>query len=81
MQSEGSSCQPEGLYGQKQFNVGCCDGIADYQTMQNRIGRLRARGTDAEIEVFEGLPMVLDWAPGQWRRDGWTEQSDFGKNR
>ncbi len=36
--------------------VGTSDGIADYRTMQDRINRIRAQGTDAVIEVFEGLP-------------------------
>lgn len=36
--------------------VGTRDGIASYQTMQERINRIKENGTDAEIEVFEGLP-------------------------
>lgn len=36
-------------------NVGTADGIADYQTMQDRINAIKANGTDAEIEIFEGL--------------------------
>ncbi len=35
--------------------VGTHDGIASYRTMQNRINKIRANGTDAEIEIFEGL--------------------------
>lgn len=35
--------------------VGTNDGIADYRIMQNRINRIKANGTDAMIEVFEGL--------------------------
>jgi len=50
--------------------VGTNDGIADYRTMQERIDKIRAQGTDAEIEVFDGLSHGLE----QERRqpDGWT---------
>ena len=36
--------------------VGTGDGIASYRTMEERIRRLQRQGTDAEIEVFDGLP-------------------------
>ena len=36
--------------------VGTADGIASWRTMQRRIEAIRANGTDAEIEVFDGLP-------------------------
>lgn len=36
--------------------VGTRDGIASYRTMQNRINAIKANGTDAQIEVFSGLP-------------------------
>ena len=35
--------------------VGTNDGIASWRTMENRIEKIRANGTDAEIEIFEGL--------------------------
>ena len=35
--------------------VGTDDGIASYRIMQNRIDRIKANGTDAEIEIFKGL--------------------------
>lgn len=35
--------------------VGTNDGIASYRTMENRIERIKANGTDAMIEVFDGL--------------------------
>lgn len=35
--------------------VGKNDGIADWRTMFNRINSIKANGTDAEIEVFNGL--------------------------
>lgn len=36
--------------------VGTADWIADHEIMENRIRRIRAGGTDAEIEVFPNLP-------------------------
>lgn len=36
--------------------VGTSDGIASYRTMEERIRQIQAQGTDAEIEVFDGLP-------------------------
>jgi len=36
--------------------VGTNDGIASWRTMQRRIEKIRASGTNAEIEIFEGLP-------------------------
>ena len=36
--------------------VGTSDWIANYQTMENRIRRIKSNGTDAEIEIFNGLP-------------------------
>lgn len=36
--------------------VGTNDWIASYSTMERRIERIKRNGTDAEIEVFEGLP-------------------------
>ena len=36
--------------------VGTADGIASWRTMQRRIEAIRANGTDAEIEIFDGLP-------------------------
>ena len=35
--------------------VGTDDGIASYRTMEQRINAIKANGTDAEIEVFNGL--------------------------
>lgn len=36
--------------------VGTADGIASYQVMERRIRQIKANGTDAQIEVFNGLP-------------------------
>ena len=35
--------------------VGMNDGIASYRTMERRISAINANGTDAEIEIFDGL--------------------------
>ena len=35
--------------------VGTNDGIASYRVMEDRIERIKENGTDAEIEIFEGL--------------------------
>lgn len=35
--------------------VGTSDGIASYRTMERRINAIKANGTDAEIEIFNGL--------------------------
>lgn len=35
--------------------VGTNDAIASYRAMQDRIERIQAKGTDAEIEIFDGL--------------------------
>ena len=55
-------------------NVGTSDGIADYQTMQNRIQRIRAQGTDAEIEVFSGLPHGFGLGTGT-AAEGWIDRA------
>ena len=36
--------------------VGTSDWIADYQTMANRIERIKANGTDTMIDIYNGLP-------------------------
>lgn len=36
--------------------VGTNDGIASYRIMQERINRIKTNGTDAQIEIFDGLP-------------------------
>lgn len=54
--------------------VGTNDGIADYRTMQRRIDRIRAQGTDAEIEVFEGLPHGFGLDTGT-NAEGWINHA------
>lgn len=55
-------------------NVGTNDGIANYQTMQNRMERLRALGTDADIEIFDGLPHGFGLGTGT-AAEGWVDRA------
>lgn len=57
--------------------VGTSDGIASYRTMKNRIRRIQKQGTDAEIEVFDGLPHGFGLGEGTIA-EGWIENAaDF----
>ncbi len=55
-------------------NVGTSDGIASYQTMQNRINQIKAQGTDAEVEVFNGLPHGFGLGVGT-AAEGWVDRA------
>ena len=54
--------------------VGTNDGIASWRTMQNRINGIKANGTDAEIEVFDGLSHGFGLAIGT-NAEGWFERA------
>ena len=54
--------------------VGTGDWIADYQTMERRIARIKANGTDAEIEVFGGLPHGFGLGTGTIA-EGWINRA------
>lgn len=54
--------------------VGTSDGIADYRIMENRIEQIRNNGTDAEIEVFEGLPYGFGLGTGTVA-EGWLDNA------
>ena len=54
--------------------VGTSDGIASYRTMQNRIDALRSNGTDAMIEVFDGLPHGFGLGTGTVA-EGWFDRA------
>ncbi|MCC8102686.1 MAG: alpha/beta hydrolase [Clostridiales bacterium] len=54
--------------------VGTSDGIASYRTMQDRISRIQSQGTDAEIEVFEGLPHGFGLGEGTVA-EGWIKNA------
>ena len=54
--------------------VGTSDGIASYRTMERRIQAIRANGTDAEIEIFNGLPHGFGLGIGT-AAEGWINNA------
>ena len=54
--------------------VGTSDGIASYRTMERRIQAIQANGTDAMIEVFQGLPHGFGLGTGT-AAEGWIENA------
>lgn len=54
--------------------VGTSDGIAYYRTMEDRIRQIQAQGTDAEIEVFDGLPHGFGLGEGTVA-EGWIDRA------
>ena len=54
--------------------VGTDDGIADYRIMEERTNRIKANGTDAEIEVFDGLPHGFGLGIGT-NAEGWIDNA------
>lgn len=54
--------------------VGTADGIASYRTMASRIQKIRRNGTDAEIDVFEGLPHGFGLGEGT-AAEGWIDHA------
>lgn len=54
--------------------IGTNDGIASYQSMQSRIERIQANGTDAEIEIFEGLEHGFGLGEGTVA-EGWLDNA------
>ena len=54
--------------------VGTNDGIANWRTMENRIKKIRANGTNAEIEVFEGLQHGFGLGEGTIA-EGWIDNA------
>lgn len=54
--------------------VGTSDGIASYQTMEERIRQIQTQGTDAEIEVFDGLPHGFGLGEGTVA-EGWLDNA------
>lgn len=54
--------------------VGTNDWIASYSTMERRIERIKRSGTDAEIEVFEGLPHGFGLGTGTVA-EGWLDRA------
>ena len=54
--------------------VGTSDGIASYRTMQARIDAIKKNGTDAEIEVFQGLSHGFGLGTGT-AAEGWLDRA------
>lgn len=54
--------------------VGTSDGIASYRTMENRINKIKQNGTDAEIEIFDGLPHGFGLGEGT-KAEGWINNA------
>ncbi|MGI5105975.1 alpha/beta hydrolase [Treponema socranskii] len=54
--------------------VGTADGIASFRVMEDRIGRIKSNGTDAEIEIFEGLPHGFGLGTGTVA-EGWINNA------
>ncbi|MGI6032506.1 MAG: alpha/beta hydrolase-fold protein [Coriobacteriales bacterium] len=54
--------------------VGTSDGIANWRTMQRRIERIKANGTPAEIEVFDGLSHGFGLGTGTVA-EGWINRA------
>lgn len=54
--------------------VGTSDGIAYYEIMEERIRQIQANGTNAEIEVFDGLPHGFGLGEGTVA-EGWFDRA------
>ena len=54
--------------------VGTSDGIAGWRTMERRIEAIRANGTDAVIEIFDGLPHGFGLGTGTVA-EGWLNDA------
>lgn len=54
--------------------VGTADWIASWRTMKSRIEAIRASGTDAEIEVFQGLSHGFGLGTGTVA-EGWLDRA------
>ena len=61
--------------------VGTNDGIASWRTMERRIDAIKSKGTDAEIDIFEGLPHGFGIGTGT-SAEGWINNAvDFWKRQ
>ena len=54
--------------------VGTSDGIASYRSMENYIQRIKANGTPAEIQVFDGLSHGFGLGEGTVA-EGWIDEA------
>lgn len=55
-------------------NVGSRDGIASYRVMEERINKIKSNGTNAEIEIFNGLPHGYGLGIGT-NAEGWIDNA------
>ena len=61
--------------------VGTNDGIASWRTMERRIDAIKSNGTDAEIDIFEGLPHGFGIGT-ETSAEGWINNAvDFWKRQ
>lgn len=60
--------------------VGTSDGIASYRTMEDRINRIKENGTEAEIDIFNGLPHGFGLGEGTIA-EGWIMRSNSRRSR
>ena len=54
--------------------IGTADGISSFRVMEDRIRRIKSNGTDAEIEIFEGLPHGFGLGTGTVA-EGWIDNA------
>jgi acetyl esterase/lipase len=54
--------------------VGTSDGIASYRTMESRVNQIKANGTDAEIDIYDGLPHGFGLGEGTIA-EGWINHA------
>ena len=55
-------------------NCGTSDWIANYKVMNNRINKIKRNGTDALMEIFEGLPHGFGLGEGTIA-EGWIDNA------
>jgi len=55
-------------------NCGTDDWIANYKIMNNRINKIKKNGTDAKMEIFEGLPHGFGLGEGTVA-EGWIDNA------
>lgn len=61
--------------------VGTSDSIANYQVIENRINEIKLNRTDAQIEVFDGLPHGFGLGEGT-NAEGWIKHAiEFWKRQ
>ena len=59
--------------------VGTSDGIASYRSMERYINQIKRNGTNAEIEVFNGLSHGFGLGQGTVA-EGWTNGKNINRH-